>query len=204
MGSTGQGEAAMTGARLGRTAANYLRTPIGGACVVAAGVALALALLVVPAVDDGFRSQPAASQGTAPPAPTGVAVTPVPTIAKRAAVKPSVVPAVLMFRLATATPRVIVPPMPPATATPRPKVTPARLTATASLSRVKPTPTSAPATKRSAADGANERDGAASKKLAVATVNRRDGSSGREGPDDRGGGGNAGERKADRTRPGSE
>ena len=94
----------MTGARLWRTVANYLRTPIGGACVVAAGVALALALLVLPAVDDGFRSQPAASQGTALPAPTGVAVTPVPTIAKRAAVKPSVAPAVLMFRLATANP----------------------------------------------------------------------------------------------------
>ncbi|MBA3642902.1 MAG: hypothetical protein H0W59_02395, partial [Chloroflexia bacterium] len=69
VGSTGQGEAAMTWARLWRTVATYLRTPIGGACVVAAGVALALALLVLPAVDDGFRSQPAASQGTALPAP---------------------------------------------------------------------------------------------------------------------------------------
>jgi len=193
----------MTGARLWRTVANYLRTPIGGACVVAAGVALALALLVVPAVDDGFRSQPAASQGTAPPAPTGVAVTPVPTIAKRAAVEPSVAPAVLMFRLATATPRIIVPPVPPATATPRPKVMPARPNATASPSRAKPTPTPAPAPKRNGADGANERSVAASKKPAVAAANPRDGSSGREEADDRGGRGNAGESKADRTRPGS-
>ncbi len=201
--TAGRGGEGMTSARVVRAVAEYLRTPVGAACVAASGVAVALALLVLPAVDDGFRSQSASVPGTSLPAPTAVATTPVPTRAPQAvAADPSITPVVLLFRLATPTPRVLVPPPPAPTATPRPTVKrlPARLTPrpTEVAQRAKPTATRAPTMQRNATDAAKERAAATDKKPAVAVADPREASSDREGPVDRGGRNDA--NTVDRTR----
>ena len=112
-------------------AASVLRTPSVAAVVVAGGLAAALAVVVLPAVDDGFTPVRREPVGTAIAAPTdpGPAVKPSATPTSR----PDPAPPAEIARIAdlpeptpgagepTPTPRIIVPPptQPAPTATPR-------------------------------------------------------------------------------------